>query len=182
MNKTALKIRLFGDPVLRKKTKPVKQVTPAHRDILSEMAQLMYAGAGIGLAASQVGVNESMIVVDIGTGLYKLINPKTVEKKDYQVTEEGCLSLPGVCIKVKRAKKVVIRAQDEDSKPITIEAEGLLACALQHEIDHLKGKLIIDYVSLFDKLKIKKKLKELKKRSEDERVPESETKSCKLQL
>jgi peptide deformylase len=192
MNKTALtppfreraglKIKLFGDPALRKKVKPVKEVTFLHRDTLSGMAQLMYAESGIGLAASQVGVNESMIVVDIGTGLYKLINPKIVEKGGYQVMEEGCLSVPGVCIKVKRARKVVIKAQDEDSKPVTIEAEDLLACVFQHEIDHLNGKLIIDHASLFDKLKIKKKLKELKKRSEYERLPESETKSCKLQL
>ncbi len=192
MNKTALtppfreraglKIKLFGDPALRKKVKPVKEVTFLHRDTLSGMAQLMYAESGIGLAASQVGVNESMIVVDIGTGLYKLINPKIVEKEGYQVMEEGCLSVPGVCIKVKRARKVVIKAQDEDSKPVTIEAEDLLACVFQHEIDHLNGKLIIDHASLFDKLKIKKKLKELKKRSEHERLPESETKSCKLQL
>jgi len=182
MNKTTLKIRLFGDPALRKKVKAVKELTPVHGDILSEMAQLMYAESGIGLAASQVGVNESMIVVDIGTGLYKLINPKIVEKEGYQVMEEGCLSVPGVCIKVKRARRVVIKAQDEDSKPVTIEAEGLLACVLQHEIDHLKGKLIIDYASILEKLKIRNKLKELKKRSEYERLPESETKSCKLQL
>ena len=182
MNKTALKIRLFGDPVLRKKTKPVKQVTPVHRNILSEMAQLMYAEPGIGLAASQVGVNESMIVVDIGTGLYKLINPRIVKKEGYQAMEEGCLSVPGVCLKIKRAKRVVVKAEDEDSKPVTIEAEDLLACVFQHEIDHLKGKLIIDYTSLLEKLKLRNKLKELKKRSEYVRVPESETKSCKLQL
>lgn len=180
MNKTALKIKLFGDPVLRKKTKPVREVTPLHRDILSEMAQLMYAQSGIGLAASQVGVNESMIVVDIGTGLYKLINPKIAEKKGEQAMEEGCLSVPGICIKVKRARKVVIKAEDQDAQPVTIEAEGLLARVFQHELDHLKGKLIIDYTSLLEKLKLRNKLKELKKRSEYERVPESETKSCKL--
>ncbi len=182
MGKTALKIRLLGDPVLRKKVKPVRQVTAVHRDILSEMAQLMYAESGIGLAASQVGVNESMIVVDIGQGLYKMINPRIIEKEGYQVMEEGCLSVPGVCIKVKRAKKILVKAEDEDSKPLTIKAEGLLACAFQHEIDHLKGKLIIDYASLFDKLKIRNKVRELKKRSEYERLPESEAKSCKLQL
>jgi len=182
MDKTALRIRVFADPALRKKAKPVKQITALHRDILREMAQLMYTESGIGLAASQVGINESMIVVDIGTGLYKLINPRVVEKEGYQAIEEGCLSVPGVCIKVKRAGKVVVKAQDEDSKPVTIDAEGLLACVLQHEIDHLNGRLIIDYASLLDKLKIKKKLEELKKRSEHERLPESETKSCKLQL
>ena len=102
-----LKIRLFGDPVLRKKTKPVKEVTPLHRDILSEMAQLMYAESGIGLAASQAGVNESMIVVDIGTGLYKLINPKIAEKKGYQAMEEGCLSVPNRYGQVYRNDKIV---------------------------------------------------------------------------
>ncbi|PIP20621.1 MAG: peptide deformylase [Candidatus Omnitrophica bacterium CG23_combo_of_CG06-09_8_20_14_all_40_11] len=185
MNKeegAGLKIRLFGDPALRKKTKPVKQVTPAHRDILSEMAQLMYANSGIGLAAPQVGVNESMLVVDIGQGLYKLINPKIIEKEGHQIMEEGCLSLPGVCIKVKRAKKVVVEAKDENFKPVTIEAEGLLASVFQHELDHLNGKLIIDYASLLGKLKIKKKLRELKNKVRYEGLPESERKSCKLQL
>jgi len=180
MEKTALKIRVFGDPVLRRKTKPVKEVTPLHRDILSEMSRLMYAGFGIGLAASQVGVNESMIVVDIGTGLYKLINPRIVKKEGRQALEEGCLSVPGVCLKIKRARRVVLKAEGEDSRPLTIEAEDLLARVFQHEIDHLYGRLIVDYASLLDKLKIKKKLKDLKKKSEDERLPVSETKFCKL--
>lgn len=182
MEKTALKIRIFGDPVLRRKAKPVKQITAGHCEILSQMAQLMYAESGVGLAATQVGINESMIVADIGTGLYKLINPKIVKKEGHQETEEGCLSVPGVCLKIKRAQKVVVKAQDEDSKPVTIEAEGLLACVLQHEIDHLNGKLIIDYASLLEELKIKKKLKELKERSKHERLSQPEAKSCKLQL
>ncbi|MFH1269795.1 MAG: peptide deformylase [Candidatus Omnitrophota bacterium] len=182
MNRTALKIRIFGEPVLRRKTKPVKQATPEHRDILNAMAQLMYAESGIGLAASQVGINESMAVVDIGTGLYKLINPRVARREGHQVIEEGCLSVPGVCIKVRRSRKVIVKAEDEDFKPITIEAEGLLACAFQHEIDHLNGKLIIDYVPLVEKLKIASKLKKLKKRSEYERLSESETKPGKLQL
>ena len=182
MEKIALKIRLFGDPVLRKKAKPVRKIEQAHRDILSEMARLMLDSGGVGLAAPQVGVAESMIVADIGKGLYKLINPKILKKEGRQVLEEGCLSIPGVCIKVKRAKKVVVAAQDEFAKPLTIEAEDLLACVLQHEIDHLKGKMIPDYASFFEKLKIKRKLAELKKRLEDEGMPESETKSCQLQL
>ncbi|MDP2937720.1 MAG: peptide deformylase [Candidatus Omnitrophota bacterium] len=182
MKETALRIRLFGDPALRKKAKSVKQVTSAHSDILSQMARLMYAGAGIGLAAPQVGINEAMIVADIGSGLYKLINPKIVKRQGHQITEEGCLSIPGICIKVKRAKKILIEAQDEFAKTLTIEAQDLLACVFQHEIDHLKGKLTIDYASLFEKLKIKKKLRELKKKAKYEGLPQSETKSCKLQL
>lgn len=182
MDETALKIRLFGDPTLRKKANFVKQITSLHRDILSKMARTMYAQSGIGLAASQVGINEAMIVVDIGSGLYKLINPKIVKREGIQVMEEGCLSVPGVCIKIKRAKKVMVEAQDEDAKPLTLEAQDLLACCLQHEIDHLKGRLIIDYASLFERLKIRKKIEILKEKVEDERLSESKTKSCKLQL
>jgi len=183
MKETTLRIRFFGDPVLRKKAAPVKHITPGHRDILSKMAQLMYESGGIGLAAPQVGINEAMIIADVGnSSLYKLINPKIIKKEGSQVTEEGCLSLPGVCIKVKRARKVIVQAQDELAQTLTLEAEGLLACVFQHEIEHLKGKLIVDYASFFQRLKIKKKLEELKKRANNENLPESKTKSCKLQL
>lgn len=182
MHETTLKIRLFPDSGLRKKARVIKHITQTQRDILSKMARLMYEGSGVGLAAPQVGINEAMIVVDIGSGLYKLINPKVVEKEGSQVREEGCLSLPGVCIKVKRAKKIKVEAYDEFAQPLSIDAQDLLACVFQHEIDHLKGKLIVDYVSFFVKWKIAKKLEELKKRSKDERLSESERKSCKLQL
>jgi peptide deformylase len=101
-------------------------------------------------------------VVDIGDGLYKLINPKIVKKAGKQAISEGCLSVPGVCIKVKRAKQIWVEAKDENNQQIEIQAKDLLACVLQHEIDHLKGKLIIDYASFVDKLRIKQKLKVLK--------------------
>jgi len=180
MKETTLRIRLFGEPVLRRKAEPVAQITSVHRDILIGMTRAMYAESGVGLAAPQVGISEAMFVVDIGEGLYKLINPKIVKKEGRQITDEGCLSVPGVCIRVRRARKVVIKAEDENSKPITIEAEGLLARVFQHEIDHLKGKLIIDYASLFEKLRMKKKLGELKKKVKHEELSESETKSCPL--
>jgi peptide deformylase len=182
MQETRLRIRIFGDPALRRRAKPVEKITPRHRQILSEMAQLMYAGAGIGLAATQVGLNESMIVVDIGSGLYKLINPKILKKEGEQVNQEGCLSVPEVCIKIKRAQQVWVEAQDEEGKKISLDAADLLACALQHEIDHLRGRVIVDYASFFERLKIKKKLAELKKRLQDENLSESKTKSCPLQL
>jgi len=182
MRKTELRIRLFGDPVLRKKAKPVKKITDYHRDVLSAMSRLMYTDSGIGLAAPQVGVNETMIVVDIGSGLYKLINPKVVKKEGSQVTEEGCLSVPGICIKVRRARKVLVTALDESGEPVSIEAADLFACVLQHEIDHLKGKLIVDYASFFEKVRIKRKLKALRERYSHEKLSQSETKSCKLQL
>ncbi len=182
MSVTALKIKLFGEPVLRKKASAVVKITAGHQDILSKMAKAMYADAGVGLAAPQVGISEMMIVADVGTGLYKLINPKVVKKEGSQELEEGCLSIPGVCVKVRRARRVKILAQDGSGEPVTIEAEDLLARVLQHEIDHLKGKLIIDYASFIEKLKIKKRLQEIRKRAKNEIVSESKTKSCQLQL
>jgi len=182
MPETVLKIKTFGAPALRQKAKPVDEITEYHREILSKMAGLMYSSLGIGLAASQLGINQAMIVVDIGSGLYKLINPKVVKKEGQQINKEGCLSVPSICIKVKRAKKVMLVAKDENGKPLTIEAQDLLACVLQHEIDHLRGRLIVDYASLLDRLKIGRKLKELKRKFKDEELPESKTKSCQLQL
>jgi peptide deformylase len=182
MEKTALRIRKFGDPALRRKSAWVKKVTPGHRDVLSAMSRLMYDGEGIGLAASQVGIDEAMIVVDIGKGLYKVVNPKIVKFQGAQVNLEGCLSVPGVCIKVKRANKIKVTGLDENGQPLNVEAGGLLACVFQHEIDHLKGKLIVDYASFLEKIKITKTLKELKKKAAHESLSESATKSCKLQL
>jgi len=91
------------------------------------------------------------------------------------------LSIPGVCIKVKRARKIKLKAQDEDAKPVYLEAQDLFACVLQHEIDHLQGKLIVDYASFFDKLKIRRKLEALQDTAKDEDLPESKTKACQLQ-
>lgn len=181
MKEIALRIRIFGDPALRKKSSVVKKVTSRHKDILSKMAQLMYEGQGVGLAAPQAGINENMIVVDIGTGLYKLINPRIVKTSGSQVNQEGCLSVPGLCIKVKRANKVTLKAIDEDGSPLDIKAEGLLACVFQHEIDHLKGKLIVDYASFLKKIEIAGILKKLKKQVKDEKTFE-QSRSCKLQL
>ena len=155
---TSLKIRIFGDPILRKRAAKVEKVTDCQRELLDEMAKLMYAGSGIGLAAPQAGINAAMIVVDIASRLYKLINPKIVKRQGRQVLEEGCLSIPGICINVKRAKKITVKAQNENGEPLAIEAEDLLACVFQHEIDHLKGRLIVDYASFFEKLKIRKKI------------------------
>ncbi len=159
------KIRIYGDPVLREKAKQIQDVTEEHRKTLSRMAQTMSVSSGVGLAAPQIGINEQMIVVDIGSGLYKLINPKVVKKQGSQSLEEGCLSIPGITIKIKRAKNIFIKALDEFGKPFSCEAQGLLACVFQHEIDHLSGKLIVDYASFFQKLKIAKKLEKLKTES-----------------
>ena len=181
-NVTTLRIKVLGDPVLRKQAQAVKRITDTHRQILSQMARLMYDAQGIGLAAPQVGISQAIIVADIGSGLYKLVNPRIVKKSGSQAIEEGCLSVPGICLKVKRAKRIVVEAQDEFANSLVIEAEDLLATVFQHEIDHLKGKMIVDYASLWDKPKIKKKLEELKRVSDAEELCESKTKSCKLQL
>ena len=180
--KTTSKIKIFGSPVLREKSRTVSRVGDEHRQRLSEMAQIMYSSAGIGLAAPQIGVAEAMIVVDVGSGLYKVINPRIVKRAGRQANQEGCLSVPGICIKIRRARKVTVKGLDENAKPVTIDAEGLLACVFQHEIDHLKGKLIVDYASLIDKIKIKGKLQQLKANSKNEELPRSETGSCRLQL
>jgi peptide deformylase len=172
MLKTKLKIKVFGDSVLRKIAKPVRRITDEHRQILKQMAKTMYDDSGIGLAAPQVGLSAQLIVVDIGEGLYKLINPKITKRQGRQSISEGCLSVPGVCVKVKRAKQVWVQAEDENGCFIEIQAKDLFACVLQHEIDHLKGKLIIDYASFLEKLRIKRKLAVLK----------TKAKACKLQL
>jgi peptide deformylase len=157
---TELKIRVIGDPVLRKRARKVSKVTARHRDILSKMSRLMYEASGIGLAAPQIGIDEQMIVVDIGKGLYKLVNPRIIKKEGRQSIEEGCLSVPGVSVKVKRAKKIMLQALDEDGNVVAFDAQDLLAIACQHEIDHLLGKLIIDYAPLWKRLAFRKKLKE----------------------
>ena len=179
MQETKLRIRILGDPVLRKKSRLIKKVTHDHTLILSQMAQMMYDSDGVGLAGPQVGLSESMIVVDAGTGLYKLINPKIIKKEGTQVNQEGCLSVPGVCVNVKRAKKVLIKALDENGKALDIEAEDLLACVFQHEIDHLSGMMIVDHASFLDKIKLRKKLKSLNL-ANSHGLPEPEKKCSKL--
>ncbi len=162
MKKIELKIRVCGDPMLSGQAKPVLKITDFHRQLLSEMSRLMYEVSGVGLAAVQVGVAEALFVADIGTGLYKLINPKIIKQEGIQVMEEGCLSVPGVSVEVKRAKIITLKAMDESGKPVLIEAEDLLARVFQHEIDHLNGTLILDYVAVAEREKLKKKMENFK--------------------
>ncbi|MFH1692449.1 MAG: peptide deformylase [Candidatus Omnitrophota bacterium] len=157
-----LRIRYYGDPCLRKKCKVVARVTDRERAILKEMREVMCTSGGIGLAAPQVGLDKQMLIVDVGEGLVSLINPKLEKKSGAEFWEEGCLSLPGINVKVKRAKKIEVSGLDENGHKVNITAYDLFACALQHEMDHLKGKLIIDYASLFQKMKFKKRLKSLR--------------------
>ncbi len=178
MKETELNLRIIGDPVLRKRAKQVKDIDARIRNILSKMSRVMYDSKGIGLAAPQIGVEESMIVVDIGQGLFKLVNPRIIKREGQQAIEEGCLSVPGVLIKIPRAKEIIVEACDENAKKICFEAKDLLACVIQHEIDHLHGKMIIDYAPLSSKSKIIKKIEEFKKKNE--KLSKQETKSTNM--
>ncbi|MBO8136577.1 MAG: peptide deformylase [Desulfotomaculum sp.] len=133
-----------GDPVLRQKAKPVPEITPNIKKLLDNMRDTMYASRGVGLAAPQIGVSKRVIVVDVGDGLYEIINPEIIESKGVETDIEGCLSIPGVVGEVPRAASVVVKGLNRDGKEVQISAKGFLARAFQHEIDHLEGILFID--------------------------------------
>lgn len=142
-------IREVGDPLLRKKSRPVEVVDDKIRELLDDMYETMKkADDGIGIAAPQVGVLKRLVVIDLGEEgdghVYKLVNPVIIKQKGEQVCREGCLSVPGVTGDVIRPKEVVVEALDEYGKPIKIKAKELLAICLSHEIDHLDGVLFID--------------------------------------
>ena len=156
-----LSILEFPDPRLRTQAKRVDQVDDSHRKILDDMLETMYDAPGIGLAATQVDVHQRMIVIDISEErnqpLY-LINPEIVAVEGVEEMDEGCLSVPGVYEKVSRADKVKIRALGYDGQSFELEADGLLAVCIQHEMDHLEGKLFVDYLSPLKRTRIQKKL------------------------
>ena len=157
-----LRIRFYGDPLLRKRAKPLRQVTETERAIFEEMLELTRLSGGIGLAAPQVGLSKQMILVDIGQGPVMLVNPRITKKSGFSSLEEGCLSLPGIYVKVRRAKKIVVSGLNEKNESVSFPAQDLLARVLQHEIDHLRGRLIVDYANFIQKISLKKKLKSLK--------------------
>jgi peptide deformylase len=144
-----LDIRVLGDPILREETKPVETITDGLRSLVKNMFETMYAAKGIGLAAPQVGRTERVCVVDVDENPLVLINPEILETEGrLKKAEEGCLSIPDVYGDVERPPKVSVRAMDIDGKEFEIDADDLLARCLQHEIDHLHGKLFIDYFSV----------------------------------
>jgi peptide deformylase len=143
-----LDIRVLGDPVLRKPTKAVTEVTDELRKLIADMFETMYAAEGIGLAAPQVGRSERLAVVDVEGKKFTLINPEIVAKDGVpEKAEEGCLSIPDIYGDVERPPEVTIRALDENGNPYEASANELLGRCFQHEIDHLDGKLFIDYLS-----------------------------------
>lgn len=139
------KIVQYPDPILKKEARTVTKFHERLHKLLDDMAETMYDAPGVGLAAPQVGISKRALVVDIGEGLYEIINPEIVEKSGEQLSPpEGCLSIQGLLGEVRRAEKIKVVGQDRHGKRIEIESEGFLARALQHEIDHLNGILFID--------------------------------------
>ncbi|HEY7567055.1 MAG TPA: peptide deformylase [Gemmatimonadaceae bacterium] len=142
-----LDIHVLGSPILRAETKIVAAVTDEVRKLADDMFDTMYAAKGIGLAAPQVGRSERLTVVDVEDQRYALLNPEIVWEEGSERSEEGCLSIPDIYGDVDRAQRVLVRALDLEARQIEIEATDLLARCLQHEIDHLHGRLFIDYLS-----------------------------------
>jgi peptide deformylase len=136
----------YGNAVIRKKAKSIRKLPPNFEQLVESMAVTMREHNGIGLAANQVGEALAIAVVDLGEGPTVLVNPQIVEREGEQTAEEGCLSLPRLHGNVTRAQRVKVKARNRHGKPITIEAEGLLARVLQHEVDHLNGVVFLDRV------------------------------------
>lgn len=161
-------ILTFPSPVLKKTAVDVENIDGRVNQLAEDMVETMYAAPGVGLAAPQVGVSERMIVLDVdtenpGKNLLKLINPVIVEQRGEVLWEEGCLSVIDYTAEVKRSAEVLVRAWTPDQKEVELEADGLLAVALQHEIDHLDGKLFIDRLSSLKRDLYKRKLKKLQR-------------------
>jgi len=171
-----LRIRKFPDDVLKRPARPVENINGDLNSLLDSMAQTMYAAPGVGLAAPQVGESKRIIVLDTdheepGKHLLKLINPRVVEAEGKIIWEEGCLSVIDYSAEVERAAKVLVRAWTPEQKEIEIEAEELLAVALQHEIDHLDGKLFIDRISRIKRELYRRKLKKMIKEGKTDERP-----------
>jgi peptide deformylase len=167
-----LNIELLGSPILRKRAVEILTIDEELRLLIDDMFETMYAAEGIGLAGPQVGVAKRVVVVDLkdeGASRFALVNPKIVESgTPLEKEEEGCLSIPGVASQVERPSRVVVEAVDEHGHPLHIEAEGLLARCLQHEIDHLNGVLFIDHLSALKRSMLLKKYRQLQEEEKKE--------------
>ena len=184
-------VRIWPDPILSEVAKPVVAVDAHVRALIADLFDTMYAENGIGLAANQVGAALRVLVLDLDPkkqaetdpevaeelaswnwhGPVALVNPKIVEAHGEIVWEEGCLSVPGITDNVKRKERVIVEALDRQGEPLRIEASGLFAVAIQHELDHLNGKVFVDYLSRLKRDVIKKKMVNLKSQGESEAPP-----------
>ena len=162
-----LSVLEFPDPRLRTVAKPVTKVDAKVRALVDDMFATMYEEHGVGLAATQVDAHQRVIVIDISEDKKSpicLINPQLVEQSGEEESDEGCLSVPGIFEPVKRAEKVKVSALNQQGESFELEADGLLAICIQHEMDHLLGKLFVDYLSPLKRQRIKKKMLKLQKR------------------
>jgi peptide deformylase len=161
-----LQILEYPDPRLRTRAEPVEAVDDALRRLIDDMFETMYAAPGIGLAATQVNVHRRLLVADVSENHDDprvFINPEILEKDGVEVSEEGCLSVPGFYEKVERAERIRVRALDRDGRAFEEELDGLLAVCVQHEIDHLDGKLFVDYLSDLKRQRIRKRIEKNRK-------------------
>ncbi len=163
-----LNILHFPDPRLETVASPVETVDDALRATIDDMFETMYDAPGIGLAATQVDFHQRVIVIDVSEEKDQplvLINPELLESEGEEEMDEGCLSVPGIYETVRRAEKVKVRALDRDGQPFELAADGLLAVCIQHEMDHLDGKLFVDYLSSLKRQRIRKKLEKLRRQT-----------------
>lgn len=163
-----LPILEYPDPRLRIRAEPVTEVDDELQKLIADLFETMYSAPGIGLAATQVNVHKRLLVVDVtaeGNQPYCLINPEIVERDGQTTAEEGCLSVPEYYDFVERAARIKVRALDKNGAPFELEAEGLLAVCIQHEIDHLDGKLFVDYLSELKRERLKRKATKKAKRA-----------------
>ena len=154
-------IRKYGNPILRKVCQPVEKIGKMEKEVFSRMIRVLFDKGALGVAAPQIGLSRRLIAVRTDSYLLQMANPLILENKGEDILTEGCLSIPEVFIKVPRYKKIKVQGLNEKGEKIVIEAEGMLARALQHEIDHLNGALIIDYAAKKKKDKIKHRLEQL---------------------
>lgn len=157
-----LELKKYPDPVLKQVCLPVAKVTKAHKKLLADMLVLMREAKGVGLAAPQVGILERIIVVEVEGTVYDFINPEITACRGQAEAEEGCLSLPGICLEINRAAEIEVQSLDKNGKEFQIKADGLLARVIQHEADHLDGKMIIDRIPIQEYAKLAPLLNKLK--------------------
>lgn len=163
-----LEILHYPDKRLRTVAEPVAAVDHSIRSLVDDMFETMYAAPGIGLAATQVNVHKRVIVMDLSAEKNEpqcFINPEITKSEGLEQTEEGCLSVPDIFETVERAECVVVKALDKDGKEITLEADGLLAVCIQHEMDHLLGNLFVDYLSPLKQMRVKKKIQKARRQA-----------------
>jgi peptide deformylase len=166
-----LQILTFPDARLRRCAEPVEQVDDSIRQLVDDMLETMYAAPGIGLAAIQVNVAKRVVVIDTSDDKDQplcLINPEILARSGEEQMDEGCLSLPGFYETVTRAERITVRALDREGQPFELDTDGLLAVCIQHEIDHLDGRLFVDHISSLKRQRIRKKLEKEKRQAQPE--------------